>query len=103
MFVRRAVTMRIADVFPLVGAESADVGGIRKLLLVVVFVIPTGSPIRIAISDEILPGSTLGFRERRSATDLQNGRGKIEGESLGFDCLCCGGESGIANHQRDAY
>ena len=72
VFVRGTISVRIADVFPLVGAESSDVGRVRKLLLVIVFVIPTGAPVWITIGHELLPGATLSLWERRRTTDLEN-------------------------------
>ena len=47
--------MGIANILPLIGPQSTHVGCVGKLLLVVVFVIPTGAPLGISGGDELLP------------------------------------------------
>ena len=75
-----AVAVGVVDVFPIVGADAADVGRVGELLFVVVFVEPGFPPGGVLAFGERFPGHTVDVLEGLGTAEVENAGGEIDVE-----------------------
>ncbi len=85
MFIRGAVAGWIMDIFPLFGADAADVWGVRELFFVVIFVEEGFSPGWVALLNEFFEGFAVDIFEWFCVAEFQDGWCDVNGKDELFN------------------